>query len=217
MARPSARDGCHAPRSTRRPARRLDILMPWPFLRGIGGRCRGYRRGGCFGGRQTGHALRTCPVDSTLHKVKRARLLSIRRAMNWLFLFLLACLWLVPIDFHREWRRSFPLPDGPSVNVIVTEYKVGAYRYAAVSASRLEPGVFSRNRFRNVQWSGYGVLLTMATTAMLLLCWRVSLRICERYQPKLGYCVSCGYRLTGLTTGTCPECGTVNDGASGVA
>ena len=131
--------------------------------------------------------------------------------MRWLFLFSFACLWLVPIDFHMEWERSFPLPDGRSVNVILTEYKVGVYQYAGVAARRFEPGVFTRNRFRNVRLSGYGVLITMATSTVLLLCWRVSSRICERYQPKLGYCVVCGYRLTGIRDTKCPECGTPND------
>jgi hypothetical protein len=39
----------------------------------------------------------------------------------------------------------------------------------------------------------------------------------HRRRARLGLCASCGYSLTGNTSGTCPECGTPVPAAKGVA
>jgi hypothetical protein len=54
--------------------------------------------------------------------------------------------------------------------------------------------------FRIAYWK-----LALLTTAMTFLWWW---RFRENRHRRIGICLTCGYNLTGNTSGTCPECGT---------
>lgn len=62
------------------------------------------------------------------------------------------------------------------------------------------------------------VIMGSGVTGVLVVTCRLVATQRDRWQalirPKRGFCQTCGYDLTGNTTGTCPECGTTVEGTT---
>lgn len=73
--------------------------------------------------------------------------------------------------------------------------------------------------FWNVAYLGFGIprlrvesaggyfIFPMASFPTALLLFAI-IRVVQRRSQRPGFCARCGYNLTGLTSGRCPECGT---------
>lgn len=109
------------------------------------------------------------------------------------------------------WRNKLP-PGRDRASLITPAFNRFGFGWHVVKTESRPDGIW-RTGNQKLVVAYFPFWLVAAITALLPLRW-LALFLRRRRDPQ-GYCLSCGYNLTGNATGICPECGMTRDEALG--